>query len=845
MSTAHEWSSSLHNHPIFTPSKRASASGTRDQEPLELSTRTLTSFTGASDDDDESTPIGRRQVMLIRDNDLIVASGSELRITSLGDLKLEQGTSKGYKTLHAPNIEFEIQQLSLNPNGKLLAVAGARQVAVVVLPRAGYGRLVPTALDCKSIQIGTFYHATRGAPPIAKVDWHPWGEAGSVLMVMTTDGKLREYDISLDPEEPQQVLSFVPEKIGGRYLAQDPSEREVASFTLGRGRADWGPLTVYALMKSGDVYAICPYMPKNASVPSSYVHALECFVAAKQEFLNEAQDLAASTAERQRERFSTVYDYQSKYVSSLLKQLPPGTAFPAPSRSVLMHPPSSLKNPPLRQGPFLLQPAPRTLDGSEGGDATDILYASFGDLDDDEATTGDTDQIGVVLIAYQDGKVDVCLDVEKVEAKWQNKQSKRPELPMLAVYESIDLGTVKTLSATEPSALDLVSGNHPVLYPDPMHEDTIYVYHAFGVHSLDLGPVLTSLEAAVRDDGSDTGNALECSRGTDVRPVVSTFSVERKSSNPVTAVAIPNDVYMTYSIFVLTSAGRVVSFPLTVRSDHPTPSSATETTAQDTNIDDPLPEPNGPPAYVSLLSKEPFSEPPILSRSVSGLPSNPRLALPKGSQDEFVLTPDTLRFLGSTVEQFRSQIRDVQLAHQAAEGRVGLQQQEFARQQATCGTMLELVEQLKGPRQLAAREKLARLQDSQLGLISRSDRVLQAMMQKVSPELSEHEMKWFKELSRMKEEVKGAGRFDQSSLAARIKLLEREFTRLGPSLKEMHQKEVERKKLSRADELGTTQAFELGERSNADRTRIESLQRQITDLASRLDVSLQRPQPLC
>jgi nucleoporin NUP82 len=76
----------------------------------------------------------------------------------------------------------------------------------------------------------------------------------------------REYDISLDPEEPQQVLSFVPERIGGRYLAEDTSEREVASFTLGKGRADWGPLTVYALMKSGDVYAICPYMPKNAWV---------------------------------------------------------------------------------------------------------------------------------------------------------------------------------------------------------------------------------------------------------------------------------------------------------------------------------------------------------------------------------------------------------------------------------------------------------------------------------------------------------------------------------------------------------------------------------------------------
>jgi hypothetical protein len=74
----------------------------------------------------------------------------------------------------------------------------------------------------------------------------------------------REYDISVDAEEPQQVLSFVPDKKTKSYMAEDSSEREVASFVLGKGRADWGPLTVYAVMKSGDIYSICPYMPRNA-----------------------------------------------------------------------------------------------------------------------------------------------------------------------------------------------------------------------------------------------------------------------------------------------------------------------------------------------------------------------------------------------------------------------------------------------------------------------------------------------------------------------------------------------------------------------------------------------------
>ena len=71
----------------------------------------------------------------------------------------------------------------------------------------------------------------------------------------------REYDISVDADDPQQVLSFVPDRATYSYSDE---EREVASFTLGRGRADWGPLTVYAVVKSGDVFAMCPYLPKNA-----------------------------------------------------------------------------------------------------------------------------------------------------------------------------------------------------------------------------------------------------------------------------------------------------------------------------------------------------------------------------------------------------------------------------------------------------------------------------------------------------------------------------------------------------------------------------------------------------
>lgn len=48
----------------------------------------------------------------------------------------------------------------------------------------------------RSVQVGQFYHAALNSAPVAKIEWHPWGEAGSTLLVMTIDGKLRQ-DISI------------------------------------------------------------------------------------------------------------------------------------------------------------------------------------------------------------------------------------------------------------------------------------------------------------------------------------------------------------------------------------------------------------------------------------------------------------------------------------------------------------------------------------------------------------------------------------------------------------------------------------------------------------------------
>ena len=156
-----DWPSVLKSHPIFSPPTDAGLS-----QQLELSTNSLPDFMLREPHNDSSSPSGRRQTMVLKDADLIVAVGKEIRMTSLGDVKLGRGKSKSYKVrvavksfratpdlllqvLHTPNIQFDVSQLALNPTRKLLAVAGTFQVAVVVLPRPGFMRLVPTTIDCK------------------------------------------------------------------------------------------------------------------------------------------------------------------------------------------------------------------------------------------------------------------------------------------------------------------------------------------------------------------------------------------------------------------------------------------------------------------------------------------------------------------------------------------------------------------------------------------------------------------------------------------------------------------------------------------------------------------------
>ena len=95
------WNTFLHDHPIFASAKdsgaSASGAGKDERRSLELSLKTLPDFTNQDTEDIRPVRSGRRQIMVIKDSDMIVAVGSEIRMASLGDAKLNKGQSKTYK----------------------------------------------------------------------------------------------------------------------------------------------------------------------------------------------------------------------------------------------------------------------------------------------------------------------------------------------------------------------------------------------------------------------------------------------------------------------------------------------------------------------------------------------------------------------------------------------------------------------------------------------------------------------------------------------------------------------------------------------------------------------------
>jgi len=210
---------------------------------------------------------------------------------------------------------------------------------------------------------------------------------------------------------------------------------------------------------------------------------------------------------------------------------------------------------------------------------------------------------------------------------------------------------------------------------------------------------------------------------------------------------------------------RVVSFSLNMRSgllsrDDPKIS---------VSVDRLLEPAEGPPTYTSLLGAKPWEPPTDLSST--GLPATSHLATPESK--DFRITPDTLRFFSNKVDEIVTRVHGVESAYRQTNARSELQHEELRRQVDKVDEIRGLLGELRGERQDRIEARTSGVKARQQALLARLDRVLAELMKRASPTLSDHETKWFDELGRMREQVLGAGKYDEASLKARMQAVRR------------------------------------------------------------------------
>lgn len=248
----------------------------------------MSSTADSSDEEDGSPPgkgkakakgatFGRSQTLVIvHETDAILAAPSttgpgrsELRILQLAKYKSRQshhhkvlqpvppsagkptpGRSAGHEDIDDGLPREPFVRLLPSPNERLLAVIGRWEIGVIVLPREGwYDRpslSTPTTssdtLQVAAYPIGRKYHSLdpwvlTSSSPIVDVLWHPFGTASQVLLVLTYDGTVREYDLGKDTAEPAQIIRLSeddPFRASSPTQAAQDAKKRGASSTPGK-----------------------------------------------------------------------------------------------------------------------------------------------------------------------------------------------------------------------------------------------------------------------------------------------------------------------------------------------------------------------------------------------------------------------------------------------------------------------------------------------------------------------------------------------------------------------------------------------------------------------------------
>ncbi|KAI8803674.1 hypothetical protein BJ742DRAFT_682873 [Cladochytrium replicatum] len=677
-----------------------------------------------------------------------------------------------YQELNTPQIDFPIRQVQLNGTGRLLAVAGDHDVSVVVVPTylgrpSGPGRSVS---ECKYCRIGEYIHSTDRVTRIAKIAWHPLSENQSHLVVLSSDGALRMYNVVLMPDEPEFEYFTVPPARASRASMLGTSyglgfeEREAISFSLGScggglpgtnladsdagqgmGEVGWGPFTIYVLMKNGDVYCVCPVMPNRSLLDMRFLEQLRKINTYEWSAM-EHEHLPASSSRSHNEdtpqqQLSNQYYWRNRFLTEIIEMANlPESRFsnktfapssPLPSRRsgmVSAYPPRSVaKLGVKRQGPYLVHPAP----DDEDEIACDLVCVY-------------SKPVHLLVVGYEGGVLRVLVEVDPPVPMWDlsvnGEQGKVGYTRYVPLFLKLTILCVSRHS-TQRSKPNRSVGS-VLLVTDPKYVDVLYSYSDRGAYRIDVGPAVSDLVKGAKEPKGSDVRSIEILIGTSLN-LFDYSDGENQSAAAVTGLALITDMFLGYTQLTLTSNNRIFGnpLPLRIRDASSASSGAVLETAPAADASSSAQSADSE----QRILKTAFAEPEILRK---GLPTLPKIVAQGGAAGVYpnFVTEEALRVFGKRVMLLRENAQQLINAGMLMSKHVTTQQSELARQALVMQRAHERLETHVTSRGDSLKERLERVVATQKRLSSRSDTVLQILLDLSTPSLSTAEVKWIEEV---------------------------------------------------------------------------------------------------
>lgn len=379
----------------------------------------------------ENAP-GLRKTIATRHTEIFVAVGHEIRWADLAQIQ-DSDESPGFRTFKI-SIPLPIERLTMSPTGEYLAVSTSHTVHIVVLPDVSLlSTTDSTPIKPKTFQVGPTTHVLEESS-IASVLWHPLGYHGQCLVTITHAGVVRLWEtnradrssfcdatLSIDMQKLANAKND-QEDLGASRLgvnkgfSPDYADLEVASACFGdfpdqEGVHGWAPMTLWIATVSGDVYALCPLLPRKWQLIESTGAATF-----KQTLISSINVNHADVTENEDAPIEemTLADKQIKWLSDIIYQEPLVEHLSPEDTITIFDRPTSVSAVPLLQGPFSV--LPQVEEDFELSDMIVFSLKTFSEGSDEEIAEG---LPGAVLCLLTDTcEVHVCLDLEGIVGRW-------------------------------------------------------------------------------------------------------------------------------------------------------------------------------------------------------------------------------------------------------------------------------------------------------------------------------------------------------------------------------------------------------------------------------------------